>query len=60
MATVGGDLCPAVFSDGGTAFGRYNDDNDLFFGYRENHQITPGGAAGSVRLLLTKNPVFVP
>ena len=32
----------------------------LFFGYRENHYITlaaQGAAAGSVRLLLTKNPV---
>ena len=32
----------------------------FFFGYRENDQITPpaqGGAEGSVRLLLNKNPV---
>ena len=32
----------------------------VFFGYKEKHQITPaaqGGAAGSVRILLTKNPV---
>ena len=34
-----------------------------FFLYRENHQITPfaqSGAAGSVRLLLTKNPLYAP
>ena len=33
---------------------------EAFFRYRANHQITPaaqGSAAGSVRLLLTKNPV---
>ena len=38
----------------------YPSRSPLFFGYRENHQMMPnaqGGAAGSVRLLLTKNAV---